>query len=146
VYFCNAEQQLLNFGGQHSIHQMSSPHRHSRTFSPLWVITRLGPLVSPTSIVDDWLIWIIALATFEQKKFIQSCRCESFFDPGGRFALRLANPNTSSPSKCNILAERPKFEVYLVATTIIWTRSLDWVALCRCNGFLFELDLGAPHC
>jgi hypothetical protein len=35
----------------------------------LWVIIRSGLLASPTSIVNNWLIGTIALATFRWNKF-----------------------------------------------------------------------------
>jgi hypothetical protein len=34
-------------------------------------------------------------------------------NPGGRYALCLVGPNIYSPSKCGVIIERPKLEVYL---------------------------------
>jgi hypothetical protein len=75
--------------------------------------TCIWMLVSPTSIIDDWLIGTIALAIFGWEKFTWSCYCESTFDLGGESILHLVDPNTSSPSKCDILAEILELEVYL---------------------------------
>jgi hypothetical protein len=113
---------------------------------PLWVITWSRLLVSPTSIANDWLIKVVALATFKREKFTQSCRCESPSDLGGRSTLHLVNPNTSRLSKCGILVERPKLEVYLATTTTIWNGSPDWLALHMRNSFLSRSILDAHPC
>ncbi len=125
---------------------MSSPHRHSRTSTPSWVIIRPRLLVSPTSTINDWFIGTIALTTFICKRFTQSCYNESTSDPSKRSTLCLANPNTYSPSKCDILVKILKFEVYLATIATIWIKSLDWLAVCKCNSFLFRLVLDAPPC
>jgi hypothetical protein len=72
------------------------------------------PLVSPTSIVDDWLIKVDALATFGRKNFIQPCWHEFVSNLDGRFALHLVNPNIFSPSKCDIIAKRLELKMYFV--------------------------------
>jgi hypothetical protein len=110
------------------------------------VTTELAPLPFPTSIADDWLIKVITLTTFRREKFTWSCWCEFTYDPRGRFALHLANPNMSSPSKCSILVERLKLEVYLAIKVELLTRSLDWLALRKHNSILFELVPYAPPC
>ncbi len=68
------------------------------------------------------------------------------FWPCGRYALCLVDPNTSSPSKCSILMERPKIEVCLVIITTIWTWSPNWLALRNYNSFLFGLVQDALPC
>jgi len=57
---------------------MSSPHRHSKTFAPLWVIIGSRPLVSPTSTINDWFIRVVALATFGREKFTNHAGVDMF--------------------------------------------------------------------
>jgi hypothetical protein len=89
VSFCNTEQQLFDFEGQCSICQMLFPKKHSKTSTPLWVITWLMSLPFPTSTIDYWLIGAVILASFGWEKFIRSCQCEFVFDPSGRSTLHL---------------------------------------------------------
>jgi hypothetical protein len=101
-----------------------------------WVTTGSTPLPFPTSIANDWLIKVVALTTFKRKKFTWSCQCEYAYDPKGRSTLHLVDPNIFSPSKCCILAERLKLEVYLATKVEILTGSLNWLALRKHNSFL----------
>jgi len=107
----------VRLGGGQRLTSNSPNALTTKTFEDLRTIVHdnsTRPLVSPTSTFDDWLITIDALATFGQKKFVQPCQCEFISNLDGRFALHLANPNISLPSKYDIIAKRPKLEVYFV--------------------------------
>jgi hypothetical protein len=101
-----------------SMCQTLSPQRHSNTSSSLWM--RIG---KPSCERLDYLIFPLSAKLRKVnsirglEKLKQSCLCESPFDLGGKFCFRLTDPNTFSPSKCNILNVYEKLGVNL--TTIV---------------------------
>ncbi len=128
--FCNVEHWPLNLGLHHSMCQTLSPQRHSNTSLPLWVkigkpfCEQLDYLTSPLGVelheVNSTCRW---------EKFTRLCLCESPYYLRGRFFFRLTNPNTSSPSKCNILDVYEKPIANLVTITSICNGSPNWLAL-----------------
>jgi hypothetical protein len=70
---------------------------------------------------------------------------KSSFDLNGRFCFHLLDPNTSSPSKWGILNVHEEPNANLVTITTICGGSLNWLALCNRNSFLFNpISEGPP--
>ncbi len=77
-------------------------------------------------LVNDWIAlhlhWVQSCTKriwLKDRNFAWSCLCESPSNPRGKFFFCLTNPNTSSPSKCNIFNVYEELEANLATTTAI---------------------------
>ncbi len=138
--FCNVKHWALDLGLHLSMCQTSSPQRHSNTSLPLWVkngkpfYDQLDYLTSPLSAkLQERNL------TYEWEKLTQTYLCESPFDPRGRFYFRLTNPNTFSPSKCDIRDVNKELGVNMAIATTICNASSNWLTLHNCDSSLFKL-------
>jgi hypothetical protein len=94
----------MELGGQHLIHHYPSTQIFSFNFRPFrdtkgeQALEPQGSCYMPT--FSTTLGWIARIVTHGRKKFTLLRRWKSFSASGGQLANCLADPKTSSPSRC----------------------------------------------
>jgi hypothetical protein len=144
-YFWVAEQWVFDNGGQLSILHAPSMRTRSWPFNPWKIKTKASsltnPLVSPTSTFELVKPLDVAL-TLHQKKFIQSCLCESFSYHRARLAFHFVDPKTSWPSKWGIIIVKEDMLEYLAMALAICNGSSNWLTRYNFNSSLAQ---PSPH-